>query len=97
MMESQSPNMLITLVLSTEQPVPNLQSRGLRKKPRSPLTSTFLDVRFSKALPAAKTLQGNADLEELFIDATIVRTHQHAAGAPKKTVTIKRSVAREAG
>lgn len=37
----------------------------------------------------ALTLQGDADLEELFIDATIVRAHQHAAGARKKTVRIK--------
>lgn len=39
----------------------------------------------------AGTLQNDADLEELFIDATIVRAHQHAAGAPKKTVAIGRS------
>jgi transposase len=29
-------------------------------------------------------LADDPDLEELFIDATIVRAHQHAAGAPKK-------------
>jgi transposase len=34
----------------------------------------------------AQALQGEADLEELFIDSTIVRVHQHSAGAPKKTV-----------
>ena len=33
---------------------------------------------------------------EVFIDSTIVRAHQHAAGAPKKTAR-KRSAAREAG
>ena len=44
----------------------------------------------------AEVLQGDADLEELFIDATIVRAHQHAAGAPKKTVAIRRSAARGA-
>lgn len=43
-------------------------------------------------LPQA--LQGDADLEELFIDSTIVRAHQHSAGAPKKTVAIKRLDAR---
>lgn len=37
----------------------------------------------------AGALQGDADLEELFIDATIVRAHQHAAGARKKTVRIR--------
>ena len=37
----------------------------------------------------AAALQGEADLEELFIDATIVRAHQHAAGARKKTVRIR--------
>jgi len=37
-----------------------------------------------------------ADFEEVFIDSTIVRAHQHAAGAAKKTVT-KRSGARAAG
>lgn len=29
-------------------------------------------------------LAEDADLEELFLDSTIVRAHQHAAGAPKK-------------
>lgn len=32
----------------------------------------------------AKALSGDADLEQLFIDSTIVRAHQHAAGAQKK-------------
>ncbi|CAK0755099.1 transposase [Gammaproteobacteria bacterium] len=32
-----------------------------------------------------KTFQGDADLEELFIDSTIVRAHQHAAGARKNS------------
>lgn len=35
-------------------------------------------------------LAQDADFEEVFIDSTIVRAHQHAAGAPKKTAT-KRS------
>lgn len=30
-------------------------------------------------------LAKDADFEEVFIDSTIVRAHQHAAGAPKKT------------
>jgi hypothetical protein len=29
-------------------------------------------------------LASDADFEEVFIDSTIVRVHQHAAGAPKK-------------
>lgn len=29
----------------------------------------------------------DADFEEVFIDSTIVRAHQHAAGAPKKRAT----------
>lgn len=41
-------------------------------------------------------LAKDADFEEVFLDSTIVRAHQHAAGAPKKTVT-KRSAARAAG
>jgi len=41
-------------------------------------------------------LAQDADFEEVFIDSTIVRAHQHAAGAPKKTVT-KRSGDRGAG
>jgi transposase len=45
----------------------------------------------------AEALQGEADLEELFIDSTVVRAHQHSAGAPKKTITIRRSAAREVG
>jgi transposase len=32
-------------------------------------------------------LAQDADFEEVFIDSTIVRAHQHAAGAPKKKVT----------
>lgn len=32
-------------------------------------------------------LATEADFEEVFIDSTIVRAHQHAAGAAKKTVT----------
>jgi len=44
----------------------------------------------------AQALQHEADLEELFIDATVVRAHQHASGAPKKTVAIRRSAARGA-
>src|SRR5680860_290121 len=40
-------------------------------------------------------LAQDADFEEVFLDATIVRAHQHAAGAPKKTAT-RRSAARAA-
>ena len=43
----------------------------------------------------AKVLQGDADLEQLLIDSTIVRAHQHAAGAQKKKAP-KRSGARVA-
>lgn len=32
-------------------------------------------------------LAGDADFEEVFVDSTIVRAHQHAAGAAKKTAT----------
>src|SRR5574337_309387 len=32
-------------------------------------------------------LAEDADFEEMFIDSTIVRAHQHAAGAPKKKAT----------
>ena len=35
-------------------------------------------------------LAKDADFEEVFLDSTIVRAHQHAAGAPKKTAA-KRS------
>lgn len=45
----------------------------------------------------AEALQGDADLEELFMDATIVRAHQPSAGALKKTVAIRRLGVREAG
>jgi transposase len=44
----------------------------------------------------ALALAGEADLQQLFIDLTIVRARQHSAGAPKKTVR-KRSGARGAG
>ncbi len=42
----------------------------------------------------AKVLSGDADLEQLFIDSTIVRAHQHSAGAQKKQA-IRKSAARE--
>ncbi len=32
----------------------------------------------------ATALHGDADMEHLFIDSTIVRAHQHSAGAQKK-------------
>ena len=38
-------------------------------------------------------LAKDGDFEEVFLDSTIVRAHQHAAGAVKKTAT-KRSVVR---
>ena len=38
-------------------------------------------------------LAKDADFEEVFLDSTIVRAHQHAAGAPKKTAP-RRSGAR---
>jgi hypothetical protein len=40
-------------------------------------------------------LAGDADLEEVFIDSTIVHAHQHAAGAAKKKAN-RRSGARAA-
>jgi transposase len=42
-----------------------------------------------------KELAKDADFEEVFLDSTIVRAHQHAAGAPKKRAS-KRSGARTA-
>jgi transposase len=44
----------------------------------------------------AQALAGDAELERIFIDSTIVRAHQHASGAQKKKVA-KRSAARAAG
>ena len=44
----------------------------------------------------AAALSGDADLEQLFIDSTIVRAHQHSSGAQKKSAS-RKSVAREAG
>lgn len=41
-------------------------------------------------------IRHDADLEALFIDSTVVRAHQHAAGAQKKTAR-KHSGARGAG
>jgi hypothetical protein len=42
-------------------------------------------------------LAADADNEYAMIDSTIVRAHQHRAGAPKKTLAIKRSAAAKAG
>ena len=43
----------------------------------------------------AQALRGDADLECLFLDSTIVRAHQHSAGAKKKP-GVRKSVARGA-
>jgi transposase len=44
-----------------------------------------------------KVLAADADNEYAMIDSTIVRAHQHSAGARKKTTVTKRSGAAEAG
>ena len=43
----------------------------------------------------ATALCGDADMEQLFIDSTIVRAHQHSAGAQKKRA-VRKSAARAA-
>jgi len=40
----------------------------------------------------AQALRSDADMEHLFIDSTIVRAHQHSAGAQKKPVVRKSAV-----
>ena len=42
-------------------------------------------------------LAADADTEYAMIDSTIVRAHQHSAGAKKKTAKIKRSAEAKAG
>jgi transposase len=42
-------------------------------------------------------LAADADNEYAMLDSTIVRAHQHSAGAPKKTPTTKRSAAAKVG
>ena len=44
-----------------------------------------------------KILAGDADSEFMMLDSTIVRAHQHSAGAPKKQGTIKQSAGHAAG
>ncbi len=43
-----------------------------------------------------EALGGEADLEHLLIDSTVIRAHQHSAGAEKKGAT-RRSAARVEG
>jgi transposase len=43
-----------------------------------------------------ETLARDADNEFMMLDATIVRAHQHSAGAQKKTARTKQSAARAA-
>jgi transposase len=43
-----------------------------------------------------RRLAADADNEYAMIDSTVVRAHQHSAGAQKKTVRIRRSGGREA-
>jgi transposase len=55
--------------------------------------------RWAKAgrwLAIMEALGGDADLEHLLIDSTVIRAHQHAAGARKKAAN-RRSAARAAG
>jgi transposase len=42
-------------------------------------------------------LAADADNEYAMIDSTIVRAHQHSAGAPKKIARIRQSAVRAAG
>ena len=42
-------------------------------------------------------LSADADNEYAMLDSTIVRAHQHSAGAPKKTAQTKRSAAAKVG
>lgn len=44
----------------------------------------------------AQALRGDADMEHLFIDSTIVRAHQHSSGAQKKPA-LRKSAVREGG
>jgi len=44
-----------------------------------------------------KALAADSDNEYMMLDSSIVRAHQHSAGARKKTVQIKRSDDPEAG
>ena len=43
-----------------------------------------------------EAMSDDPDFEYLIVDSTIVRAHQHAAGAKKKGLKIKRSAARAA-
>ena len=43
-----------------------------------------------------RTLSEDADMEFLLMDGTIVKAHQHASGAQKKTMETKRSADHEA-
>jgi transposase len=55
--------------------------------------------RWAKAGVGARVfahLAGDADDEYAMIDSTIVRAHQHGAGAPKKTAATRRSGAAKA-
>ena len=44
-----------------------------------------------------KHLAADADNEYAMIDSTVVRAHQHSAGAPKKPATTRQSAARAVG
>jgi putative transposase len=46
--------------------------------------------------PATRRQSDDPDFEYLIVDSTIVRAHQHAAGAKKGGLKIRRSVARAA-
>jgi transposase len=50
-----------------------------------------------RRLWVALQTEAMTEAREVFIDSTTVRAHQHAAGAPKKTVAMRLWAAREGG
>ena len=53
-------------------------------------------VRLIQSKQPTQAMSDDPDFEYLIVDSTIVRAHQHAAGAKKGGLKIRRSAARAA-
>ena len=61
------------------------------------ISTCLLTTRIHLIFQYVRFLASEADNEYAMLDSTIVRAHQHSAGAQKKTAKIKRSGAAKAG
>jgi hypothetical protein len=57
---------------------------------------TFTEISYTKLRTFPEAMSDDPDFEYLIVDSTIVRAHQHAAGAKKGGLKIRRLAVRAA-